>query len=324
LPIIEIMMRGSWNNDPELLIENSLHGVIRVARLAELGVPPDTAYRRCRPEGPWQRLLPGIVSLYKGPPSRDQLVAAARLYAGEGAVLTGEVACRTFGLRNVPESETVHLLTPHDRKVHSSGFVLIERTHRLPEAQRRGGLQVAPPSRAVLDTARRMTEVRPARALLTESVQRRFTTVGELTAELAQGSSRGSALPRRILTELAPGQESVAEMDARRVWRRSGLPEPLWNRRLVLADGRFVAKPDAWFEDVGLAWEIDSLAFHLGAGDFDRTLVRNGRYAAAGILVLQTLPSRLRTEPDAVIAELQAAHRAAAARPRPAVLVLAS
>ena len=322
LPIIKIVKRGTWNNDPELLIENSLHGAIRVGRLAELGVPPDTAYRRCRPEGPWRRLLPGIVSLHKGPPGPDQLVAAARLYAGEDAVLTGEVACRTIGLRNVPESDTVHLLTPHDRKVHSSGFVVIERTHRLPSPQRRVGLPVAPPSRAVLDTARRMTEVRPARALITESVQRRFTTVGQLTAELAQGSSRGSALPRRVLAELATGQESVAEIDAQLLWQRSGLPAPVWNRRLVASDGRFIAKPDGWFDDVGLAWEIDSLACHLGAGDFDRTVARNGRYAAAGILVLQTLPTRLRTEPDAVIEELRAAYRAAAAKPRPDVRFL--
>jgi hypothetical protein len=315
------MKRGSWDNDPELLIENSVHGAIRVARLTELGIPPNTAYRRCRPEGPWRRLLPGVVSLYSGPPDPDQLVAAARLYAGEDAVLTGTVACRAIGLRNVPASDTVHLLTPHGRKVHSSGFVLIERTHRLPKAQRRRGILVAPPSRAVLDAARRMTEVRPARALLAESVQRKFTTVTELTAELAQGSSRGSALPRRILTELMSGQESVAELDARQVWRRSGLPEPVWNRRLVTPDGRVIAKPDAWFDDVGLAWEIDSLAFHLGAEGFDRTLARNGRYTAAGILVLQTLPTRLRTEPDAVIGELRAAYRAAAAKPRPAVQV---
>ena len=316
------MKRGSWDNDPELLIENSVHGAIRVARLTELGIPPNTAYRRCRPEGPWRRLLPGIVSLYSGPPDPDQLVAAARLYAGEDAVLTGGVACRAIGLRTVPASDTVHLLTPHERKVHSAGFVLIERTHRLPKPQRRNGLLVAPPTRAVLDTARRMTEVRPARALITESVQRKFTSVTELTAELARGSSRGSALPRRILAELTTGQESVAEIDAQRVWRLSGLPSPLWNRRLVTPDGRVIAKPDAWFDDVGLAWEIDSLAFHLGADGFDRTLTRNGRYTAAGILVLQTLPTRLRTEPEVVAEELRAAYRAAASKPRPEVRVL--
>ncbi|MFE5567141.1 MULTISPECIES: hypothetical protein [Amycolatopsis] len=129
-------------------------------------------------------------------------------------------------------------------------------------------------------------------------------------------------MPRLVLSELASGQESVAEMDARRVWERSGLPEPVWNKKLYDGEGRFVAKPDAWFDDVGLAWEVDSLSFHLQVVDgFDRTLARNGRYAVAGVLVLQTLPSRLRTEPDKVVAELRAAHAAAAARVRPNVRI---
>ncbi len=96
----------------------------------------------------------------------------------------------------------------------------------------------------------------------------------------------------------------------------------MWNKKLYTTSGEYIAKPDGWFDDVGLAWEVDSLSFHLKAVDgFDRTLARNGRYAAAGVLVLQTLPSRLRTEPDKVIEELLAAHAAAAARVRPDVRI---
>ncbi|GLY52408.1 hypothetical protein Lesp01_60640 [Lentzea sp. NBRC 102530] len=116
--------------------------------------------------------------------------------------------------------------------------------------------------------------------------------------------------------------ESVAERDARRLSRRIRLTTPHWNTAIAGRDGLVIARPDAWYDDVGLAWEIDSRAFHLGPRDHERTLARNARYAAAGILVLQTLPTRLRDHPEAVARELRAAHAAAKARPRPPVHVV--
>jgi hypothetical protein len=311
---------GHWGDDPELLRESSKDGVIRVQRLQELGVPATTAYRRCGPGGPWTRLLPGIVLLSNAPPTRPQRIAAALQYGGPESVITGVEACRVFGLQNVPEdASTIHLLVGHGRRLHNYDYVHIERTHRYPKVFTRRGLPLAEPTRAVLDGCRRMTEVRPVRALLTEAVQRSFTTLELLGEELKKGSQRGSAVPRLVLAEMTDGAESVAEIDAARVWRRSGLPAPQWNRPLYSPSGSYIATPDAWFEQVGLAWEIDSVAFHADADGFARTLDRNARYAAAGILVLPTLPSRLRAQPDAVIDELKAAYAAAAARPKPAI-----
>lgn len=317
------MKKGSWGDDPELLMEISDHGVIRAMRLQEMGVSSTTTYRRCGPSGPWTRLLPGIVLLFNAPPTREQQIAAAMLYGGETALITGGEACRIHGLRNVPHTgDEIHLLVPHERKLHNYDFVVVERTQRMPRLVTRGGRPLADVTRATLDVCRRQTEIRPVRALMSEVVQRKYSSFERLSHELAQGSQRGSAVPRHVLAELASGQESIAEIDARQVWARSGLPEPIWNKTLYTADGEYVAKPDGWFDDVGLAWEVDSLSFHLKVVDgFDRTLARNGRYAAAGVLVLQTLPSRLRTEPDKVVAELRAAYAAAAARIRPDVRI---
>ena len=105
-----------------------------------------------------------------------------------------------------------------------------------------------------------------------------------------------------------------------RVWARTGLPEPAWNVSMSTAQGEHIAIPDAWF-DVGLAWEIDSFEYHFKREGYAATVSRNAKYAAAGVMVLQTLPSRLRGEPDSVAAELVAAYQAAEARPRPPVQV---
>jgi hypothetical protein len=311
------MRRGTWAEDPAELRRRSRHGAIKVATLDELGVPPRTAYRRCVPNGPWQRPLPGIVLLNDAAPTRRQLVEAALLYVGDDAVVTGLEACRRHGLRVTSEDPAVHLLVPHDRKVKSSDFVIVERTTRLPAPVSRDGVPLAPLVRSVLDACRRLRAFDPVRGLIAESVQRCQVPPGALAHELNLGSQRGTAVPREVLKDILAGARSVAEIDGKRVWDRTGLPPLEWNVDLFDSDGRFIARPDGWCDSVAMAWEIDSYEYHFGRGDYARTLERNARYAAAGVVLVQTIPTRLRTEPDLVARELMAAHRAAAERARP-------
>ncbi|GLZ34747.1 hypothetical protein Lesp02_69340 [Lentzea sp. NBRC 105346] len=123
-------------------------------------------------------------------------------------------------------------------------------------------------------------------------------------------------MPRRILSEITE-LRSVAEKDAAELAKRSKLPMAMWNKPIYDPNDQYLGRPDAWWDDVALAWEIDSKAFHYRSDDYARTVARNTRYVAAGIVLLQTLPARLRTEPDKVMDELRAAYVAAAARPRP-------
>lgn len=305
---------------PDLLLSASRHGAIKVETLMRLGISSRTAYRRCAPRGLWRKLLPGVVLLSNLPPTRRQLVEAALLYAGPGSMISGLEACRWYGLRNVPEHHRVHVLVAHGRRAISANYVIVERTRRLPKPVTREDLPLAPLARSVLDGCRRLTEHEPVRALVAEAVQRHGLVPRWLVHELETGSRRGTAVPRAVLKDIVTGARSVAEVDAIRVWERTGLPAPVWNAVLRDSRGERIAMPDAWF-DVGLAWEIDSYEFHYQRADYARTVKRNARYTAAGVPVLQTLPGRLRTDPDGVAAELVAAYRAAESRPRPAVQV---
>lgn len=153
--------------------------------------------------------------------------------------------------------------------------------------------------------------------MMAEAVQRRFSTTDMLTHELDQAGRAGTALLRKALEPLLAGARSVAEADAWRLWQRSGLPPGHWNVPIFDANGNYIATPDFWCDEIAFAWEIDSYRHHANLEDHRATVARNARYVAAGIVVLQTLPSRLRTEPDEVERELQAAFRTAQARPRP-------
>lgn len=202
----------------------------------------------------------------------------------------------------------------------SVGFVHVERTGRMPRPVDRDGVTVAPLERAVIDTVRLCSDIDEIRAFLGDAIRRRLTTVRRLRAELAAGNQRGSALPRRVLGEVDDGIRSASEGWARSLHARSSLPPVLWNPRLYLPDGRFLGSPDAYFEDVGLAWESDSLEFH---PDWeDDTARRRADFIRAGVLVVHHRPRRFVSEPARIIEELWSHHRLAASRPRPLLRVV--
>jgi hypothetical protein len=80
-----------------------------------------------------------------------------------------------------------------------------------------------------------------------------------------------------------------------------------------------VATADAWWDEVGLAWEVDSYAFDLSPADAKAALRRAARLTASGVLVVHTPPAQLRDEPTVVAELLRSAHEQAATRPRPDV-----
>lgn len=305
---------------PDDLLAAAVDGVIRARELVELGLPESTVYRRCRDGGPWQRLAPGILLMATGHPTPDQLATAAVMHGGPACRITGLHACRRYGVRRGPTlPPALHLLVPHDRQVRNTELMHVERTSRLPAPIVRDGFPLAPPARAVIDAARRLRSRREITELISDAVQRRLCTVAQLSIELAEGGRRGSSTPRKVLQDVSAGVLSAAEADAKKLWERSGLPEPWWNARVHDADGHLLGIADAWWDDVALAWEINSFEWHLAPEDYAREQEKRARFSAVGVTVLPTLPRRMRTHRTEVLDELRRAYKSAAARPRPAV-----
>ncbi|MGH3467174.1 MAG: type IV toxin-antitoxin system AbiEi family antitoxin [Thermocrispum sp.] len=277
-------------------------------------------WARVRHGGPWARLLPGVVMLRNGTPTRQQEIAAALRYAGAGAVVTGLSAAQLHGLRKFPPPDQVHVLIPHDRKRISTGFTLVERTTRYPATIVGQGFPTAEISRAVLDAVRRMSKRDQVEALIAEAVQRGWTTPRRLREELEAGSDRGSALPRSCLGAIDEGARSTAEARGVALAKRSGLPPMRWNVRLRTPAGLILPSPDGWVDEVCMAWEIDSYEHHLSPADYRRTLERHNIMTAHGIVVVRTLPSQLITRPEVVIGQLRDSYRRAAERPRPDII----
>ena len=81
---------------------------------------------------------------------------------------------------------------------------------------------------------------------------------------------------------------------------RHRLPTPLFNPRLYL-NGTFLACPDAWWQEAGVAVEVDSKEWHFSTEEsWQDTMRRHSRMTAAGILVIHVTPKQVRVEPGRV------------------------
>ncbi len=295
------------------------HNVATAAELIALGLSGSTIEERCRDGGPWRRLQPGIVLLGNAPPSRAQRIQAALTVGGPEAVLTGVDALALHGLSAAHLDGPVHVLVPPRRPSRLVDGVFFDRTTVLPVPQLRARFPVAPLPRATIDTCRRAASAEHVRALLTSVVREARVSPAVLREELSAATSRGTALPRRILAEMDDGVRSLARGWARRLVLRAGLPAPNWRVPITGPTGAHLATPDAWWDDVGLAWEVESFGFDLSAADYADAVRRAAHLTAAGIVVLHTPPRQLRDEPAVVADLLKGAYAQAAARPRPSV-----
>ncbi len=295
--------------------------VISRAEALSCGMTPSQLRHRLRPHGPWQRLLPGVYLTVTGTPTRAQTEIAAHRYAGPGSVITSLAALRRHGIR-VPESQVVTVLIPSPRVRESCGFARIWATTRMPEfAFTDGAVRFADPARAVADAARELGSFREVRAVAADAVQRRRCRIDQLAEELTHGPVRRSAWLRRTLAEVSDGVRSAAEGDLRSLIRAAGLPPPMFNARLYVGPD-FLAVPDAWWPDAGVAAEVESREWHLSPEDWQRTMSRSRRMGAKGILLVQVSPHQIKTEAEKIVADIWDALEAGRARPPLAIRTL--
>jgi hypothetical protein len=208
---------GSFDNSVLDALVARRGGVVRTAELEAAGLARSTVGYRTRPGGPWQRLLPGIALLHNGPPTVRDRLTAALLYAGGGAMVTGHMALRLYGVRSARPNAGLHILVSHRRRRASTADVTIERTRRIPSHRAIDRTPVAPISRALIDATRRMSDLREVRALIAEVIQRQMCTVAAVANEISAAQSRGTALPRRVRFVT---NQTTSSQTSRKPWQR--------------------------------------------------------------------------------------------------------
>lgn len=282
------------------------HGIITRAQALGCEMSEKAVRYRTRPGGPWQVVLPGVYLDGGGNLTDRQRAVAGFLYAKPAIAITGVTAIAWHGLR-VGGSDFIDVLVPLAQRRRDAGFVRLRRTSIMPGVDYRDGVvSYAPLDRAVADAVRRLTDMSQVRDLVATCVQRGKVEVWQLARELDLGPVAGSARLRLALSEVADGVRSVAEADLRALVKQFRLPDPLYNPKLFVA-GEFLAMPDAWWPEFGVAAEVQSKAWHMAPADWQRTLDRQARMSAEGILVMPFPPARLRSARQQVAREIRSA-----------------
>ncbi|GHF89644.1 hypothetical protein [Streptomyces thermodiastaticus] len=327
--------------------------VMTTAPLRALGVPAAETAERCRPGGPWHRLLPGVPLLRPGPPAGPDRLWAALLYATRGAwpdpgpgvpaktaareprrparctaMITGPAALALHGFAAVPPLpalETIDVLVGRLRPPRSARWARILRTAGLPEPVTVMGVPVAPVPRAVADAVGRLTEAAAVRRLLTEAVRGGHCEPAALVRELSAARLLDRPHMMGAVEALLAEGRASAEDRLYRMVRVHGLPEPVWNVELRLPGGPSLGGADAYWPEQAVAVELDARAGRPGeAGAAGaRRARRREHLERLGVTVVHLSPRALRDAPEQQAAVVRTALRAAAGREpaaRPVVL----
>ncbi|MFE3328446.1 hypothetical protein [Streptomyces sp. NPDC059176] len=312
--------------------------VMSAGQLREHGVSAARAAEQCRPGGPWQQFLPGVYVLHPGPPTSEERLHAAVLYAdtpdGGEAMVTGlaALALRQFtSAPPLPSLERVDVLVPWTRRLRSAGCARLIRTQSLPRHEEVTGLPVAPVARALADAVARLTDAGAVRRLLTEAVRAGHCESAPIVNEL----NRARLLERTHVTDavdalLAEGR-ALAEDRLYQLVHLYGLPDPLWNVDLRLPGGPHLGGVDAYWPGRAVALELDTRAPRArrtgrAPGRPDEEWIEGSRrrehLERLGITVVHLSPKRLRNTPAQVATVVRTALMASQHRDPAAYVVV--
>lgn len=89
----------------------------------------------------------------------------------------------------------------------------------------------------------------------------------------------------------------------------------MYNAKLFTLDGKFIAMVDGYWEEQGLAGEVDSKAYHLSVAAQDRDRDRHNKLIACGVNPMHFSPQRIQSDPSGVLRDVKAALLSNSGRP---------
>ncbi|MFJ3782516.1 hypothetical protein [Streptomyces sp. NPDC090093] len=280
------------------------------AQLRARGISATDVAAQCRPGG-WQQLLPGVFLLRPGPPTSEDRLHAALLYARRPgtlprqepeAMITGLAALTLHRFSSAPPLtalERIDVLVPRTRRLRSTGWVRVVRAPEAPEPVQLTGVPVAPVARAVADAVSGLPEAEAVRALVTEAVRGGHCEPAALVREL----SRARVLSRPHVVDavdaLLTEGRALSEERLYELVREFGLPDPLWNVDLRLPGGPHLGGVDAYWPDQAVAVELDTRAPRQDDDELWSEHTRKREHLERlGITVVHLTPRKLREARD--------------------------
>lgn len=235
---------------------------------------------------------------------RSELIAACD-WARPGFA-SHRSAAAVWGLEGFREMGRPEITVCHCHLPPRSG-IRVHFTDRMPPSHltTREGLPITSVERTLLDLGAVVPERKVAIAL-DAAVYRGLTTLPRLASclhEVARRGRRGCGVLRRILSErdsLATLPNSPLETVFFEALARSPFPMP--ELQYEIRDrGRFVARPDFAWPEIGIAIELDGYDPHAGLDSFKRDRQRFNSMTSMGWRVVYGTWAEATADPDAVL-----------------------
>ncbi len=253
--------------------------------------------------GRWRQLHPGVYLIAAAQTTWHQLVRAAVLAAGEGAMASHRCALVLWRLDGIA-SAPVELVVPFTAGPDPTG-VIVHRSRRIEPASMIGGIPVTSVERTLLEAGSVVSAIVVEKGF-SSAWRRNLTSPAKCDQYLEHHGGkgrRGTTLLREVVglyagTGRAPGSDG--EVAFLRALRRAGIEEPVRQFVVDLGCGAKATVDFAWperrklVEFLGLETHADSRAH---AAD---TLREDDIVSATGWELRRFAPETLRRQPEEV------------------------
>ncbi len=258
--------------------------------------------------GELRRARPQVFLTAGSPPSWEQDITVAWLWAGPNAVLSHRTAGELWKLEGVPP-DFIELTVPLSQTRAAKG-VLIHRRSDLAKHDivKHRHLRITSPTRTLIDLAS-VLEAEQFELALEDSLRRRLTSLARLNRRVDQLCTKGrrgcGAL--RILIEQRTYQndtESGLETKVARSLRLGRLPPPTRQHK-IYSDKLFVARVDFAYPEAKLAIEAQSYKHHEGRRAWLRDMSRDRALRALGWEIIYVTDEDLRLRREETIEHIR-------------------
>lgn len=260
--------------------------------------------------GDWEAILRGVYRLRGYPSSWRQLLMAAVLWGGDGAVVSHIAAAVLWRLDGFGDAGVEISL---ERKTKAPApWLTIHTAKALPNCDVTAvdGIPVTTVSRTLIDVAANC-DVSALESALECGLRRRLTTVARLNWRLRElRRHKGVGVLRRLVAERDPALAPTAsdfESRLHQLLKPIDLP-PLIRQYQVYDGRRFVGRPDFAWPHLMIAIEADSYGFHGGRALWEATIRRRNALVRLGWIVIPVTWDALTKRPDEVLATIRAAY----------------
>jgi very-short-patch-repair endonuclease len=272
-------------------------GVITMAQAQAIGLSYDAVEWRVHSRH-WRRCARGVYFVDDRPFTEAARIRASVWGHGTRATASGLAAAWWLDLTKFAP-DVVEVTVPRNSHGRRHAGCRVRRRDLDPtDVMERRGLRVTDLPLTVVEAA-----VRPGGgpSLMDSALQRHTELRALWEAHLRNKGRYGSPAARRLLQAARDGARSEAERIFARLLTRAGITG--WKANHPVAG----YKVDFVFTGPKIAIEIDGLAFHSDADDFQRDRVRQNTIALAGWQVLRFTWIDLTEYPERVLAEVKRA-----------------